>query len=119
MEIEYINFYKFDFDKNDMVRLENITRAEEERKLHIERTRKLLDRFFDNILVLGSSDAISVREKGKLYSLLYINISSNKIKLSVPDEENIPKYTDKAIAFAKEYEKLVGKEITLQTNYSK
>ncbi len=119
MEIEYINFYKENLNYEFMINIENITKREEEKKLHFKRTKKLLDEFFDNIFVLRGPNSISVTEEGKFSSLLYIDVPSSKIILSVSEEKNIPKYTDKTLAFAKEYEKKFNVKVTLQTDYSK
>lgn len=40
------------------------------------------------------------------------------MKLSIPDTD-IPKYTDKTFAFAKEYEEKFNVNVILQTDYSK
>jgi len=101
-----------------MVNIENITEREEKRKLHIKRTKDLLNKFFNNISILDTSTSISVTENGQSFSFLYFDPSSNKMTLSIP-ESDIPQYTDKTLAFIKEYEKKFNVEVTLRTDYSK
>jgi len=104
-----------------MVKIENITRREEERLNKVVRTETLLSEFFDNISIIYTSTLISVREKEKINPFLYIDYfdsKPNKMTLSIP-ESLIPKYTEKTIAFAKEYEKKFNVKVTLQTDYFK
>lgn len=104
-----------------MVTIENIIRREENRLLKIIRVNDLLKELFDNISITSTSALISVREKEQINPFLYIdyfNSKSNKIVLSIP-EELIPKYYEKTLAFAKEYEKKFKVSVTLQTDYSK
>ncbi|MEK6833752.1 MAG: hypothetical protein AABY32_06945 [Nanoarchaeota archaeon] len=104
-----------------MVTIENITRKEEERLNKIVRTQTLLKEFFDNISITNTSTLIAVREKEKINPFLYIayfGSKHDKMELCIP-EELIPKYYEKTLAFAKEYEKKFKTEVTLQTDYSK
>ena len=101
-----------------MVKIENITRQEEERKLKIKKIKDLLSEFFDNVDITTTSTIVSMSSKDKYNHFLFVNPSSDEIVLSI-SESVIPQYTDKTMAFAKEYEKLAGREVTLKTDYSK
>jgi len=100
-----------------MVELENITKREEDRKLKIKRTKDLLNRFFDNIYIIDTCVSVSACENELSNPFLSVNLGLNKMRLSIP-ESDIPKYTEKAIAFAKEYEKKFNVDAILQTDYS-
>ena len=101
-----------------MVNIENITRKEEEKKLKVKRTNDLLNKFFGNVCISNTPFSISVSENEKSSSFLSINYLSDMIVLRIPDSL-ILKYTEKTIAFAKEYEKKFNVKVTLETDYSK
>ncbi len=102
-----------------MVNIENITKQEEDRNLKFKRTKDLLNKFFDNPYTIGVSNiSISVSENLQSPPFLSIDIVSDKMRLFIPDTD-IPKYTDKTLAFAREYEADFGGEVTLKTDYSK
>lgn len=102
-----------------MVKVENITRKEEERKLKIKRTKNLLSKFFgEGECISNTSFSVFVSEDKKSSPFLSISYLSNEMVLSIPDSL-IPKYTEKTIAFAREYEKEFKVKATLQTDYSK
>ena len=101
-----------------MVNIENITKQEEDKKLHIKRTRDLLNKFFDNIFIFDTSTTISISENESSRAFLYIHYPQNDMLLEISELE-IPKYTDKVIAFAREYEKKFNVEVTLKTDYSR
>lgn len=100
-----------------MVNIENITRKEEETKLKVKRTNDLLNKFFGDVCISNTPISISVSENEKSLSFLSINYLSDKMILSIPDSL-IPKYTEKTIAFAEEYEKKFNVKVILQTDYS-
>jgi len=101
-----------------MVRIENITQREEETKLKVKRTNDLLNKFFGYVCILNTSLSISVSENKKHSPFLSINYLSDEMILRIPNSL-IPKYTEKTIAFAEEYEKKFNVEVTLETDYSK
>ena len=104
-----------------MVNIENITRREEERKLKIKRTKELLNKFFDDICISNKNLFVTVTKNKQSNPFLFIEPSTpelDKMILTIPDSL-IPKYTEKTIAFAKEYEKRFNMDVTLQTDYSK
>jgi hypothetical protein len=100
-----------------MVKIEDITEREEERKLHFKKTRELLDKFFDNISISSTPPVITAYDRNESRNFLFIH-PPDEITLSIP-KSAISKYTDKTLAFAKEYEKKFNVKVTLQTDYSK
>ena len=101
-----------------MVKIEDITRREEERKLKIKRTKELVNKFFGKVHVIDTSFSISIGENQQSPPFLRINYISDKMFLQIPDSL-ISKYAEKTIAFAEEYEKQLKVDVTLQTDYSK
>jgi len=99
-----------------MVKIENITRIEEERKSKIKRTKDLLNKFFDNMCITNTSAVISVSENMQSNPFLFVYFYSKPEKVGL----SAPKYYEKALAFAREYEEKFNlKDVVLQTDYSK
>jgi len=94
-----------------MVKIENITRREEDRKLKIKRTKDLLNKFFDDVYITETS---SIFVKKDIKSDPFLSISNlDKMILSAQE------HYEKTLTFATEYEKRFNVDVTLQTDYSK